>query len=640
MDRNQILSLAIINVNYNHNIDYYDHFVPFVKEALIILSVDTISANDVKKVIIDHFKIDIPINVVNTILRNKLVRQGYVNIKKNILVPDYNRLSDSDFKKIKRQILEKHEMLLTSIIKFSEEKYNKKVDESTTENALQLYLENHQLAILETSLSPSQFNNENPRFEKMEEMDYIISQYIIDAHNKGSVSFEYLIDIVKGIMLTNTLYYKNDITKVNMKFKGTEVYFDSTFLIYALGYAGEARQDPCLELIKMLRSNNAILRVFRHNIDEIIGILEWCKKNLTSSKTDNHGTVNHFLNKGYGPADIERIIYALENELEDKLHIKVNEGVAFDNYSYVISHEGLDKHLKENMTYRNEIARERDVQSISAIARLRRGKRSQDVENSRAVFITNNYTLAQHVKNYSFDEDNPRIIPPALHDSILTNLVWLKNPSNAPDLPRKRLVAQTFAASNPQEHLWSRYIETVGVLESTGSISEEDVVRLRYGQSAPYFLMEKTLGDDKAISIGTVQEILEEIRNEEKRSLDELNMIKDQEINELKKQNELVQQQIATTSQNLMSAANFISKWMTNILLFVVALIIAFIVYSIPYIQTIDFNPYLKNAILFTIIVGPTLLGMFNINLIPFKNKVHYLLNKWLISFLKNRTLS
>lgn len=102
--------------------------------------------------------------------------------------------------------------------------------------------------------------------------------------------------------------------------------------------------------------------------------------------------------------------------------------------------------------------------------------------------------MAQNVKNYFYDENNPRIIPPVLHDSVITNLMWLKNPSEAPDLPRQRLIAETFAATHPQEHLWKRYIEAVNIFESTNQgISQEDIVRLRYSQGAREILMEKTL---------------------------------------------------------------------------------------------------------------------------------------------------
>jgi hypothetical protein len=36
------------------------------------------------------------------------------------------------------------------------------------------------------------------------------------------------------------------------KFRGTEVYFDTLFLLNALGYGGEAQREPCIELLNLL----------------------------------------------------------------------------------------------------------------------------------------------------------------------------------------------------------------------------------------------------------------------------------------------------------------------------------------------------------------------------------------------------
>ncbi|MFD1708925.1 hypothetical protein ACFSCZ_19870 [Siminovitchia sediminis] len=627
MEEKRLVTFAIMNVHDSNNIDQFDQFVPFVKESLLRSSVDTISANDLKNKIFEHFKIDLPISVVNTILRRKLLPKKYVLNTDNILVPNYEKLQDSNFQEIKQKMMEKHEKLIGDIINYSNEKYNEKLEISETEEALESFLEKHQLVLLEASLNSTPATPSRIDEKKDEQIEYIISDFIRHAQNSYSVSFEYLIDILKGTMLTNALYFKEDLSTINMKFKATEIFFDSTFLIYALGYAGQARQEPCIELIDILRSNRAILKVFRHNIEEMIGILEYCKNNLTKRVHDPHGTINNFLDLGYSPADIDRIIFGIEKELNEQFRIKVVETVDYDEHDYVISHEDLDKQLKENMFYRNEFARDRDVQSVSAIMRLRRGLKPYHIEKSRALFVTNNFTFAQTVKKFFFNEEDPKRVPAVLHDSILTNLMWLKSPSKAPDLPRKRLIAETYAATQPSEHLWSRYIETVNIYERTKTVNEEDIVYLLYSQAAREMVMDITMGDAEIISIGTIKEILTERDNREQGRLDEVRMEKEQEITYLKEQLRLSEGQMATALEKQKNKTTVLAqkraKITTNTIFTVLSIVVGLAIYLNNFEMIKNTYPIISNVIIIGLVIIPTLLGFFNINLLPWKNKIN-----------------
>ena len=51
-------------------------------------------------------------------------------------------------------------------------------------------------------------------------------------------------------MLASAVYLEDP--QAARKFRNTKIYFDTTFLIYALSYAGEARQAPSKELLEVL----------------------------------------------------------------------------------------------------------------------------------------------------------------------------------------------------------------------------------------------------------------------------------------------------------------------------------------------------------------------------------------------------
>jgi hypothetical protein len=619
MGNQHLITYAMMSVNDSNDMDYFDSFVPFIKEALVKIGRETISSNELKNDIKDLFDLDLPINVVNTILRKRLRPKGYIKLVDRTYKPDFEKLQDSTFDEKRLILLEQHEKLICDFKAFASYSFNLEVKTEEAEMVLKKFIERHQLSLLDKFNNHQNIEQDGRKF--LEQVELVFSKFIRNSIENHLVNYKYLMNIVKGTLLTNLLYF-NDLSTVEMKFKGTEVFFDSTFIVYALGLAGQARQEPCLELINMLKESNAILRVFRHNIEEIIGILEWCKKNLASGASDFHGTIAHFNSMGYGPSEIERLIYALEGEIEGKLKVKIVNQVNFDDHQFVMDEAELTEQLKHNMKYTRMNALERDVQSVSAIMRLRKGKQSLHVENSRAVFITSNFTLANQVRTFFLNEDVPRLIPPVLHDTVITNLVWLKNPSKRPNLPEKCLIADCYAAAAPKEHLWNRYIETVKIYEKANELSREDLVLLRYSHGVREVLVDKTLGDEDAITIGTVQEILQEIKSKSERRVEEARTEKELEIISLKQELEKGQLEAAAAKEQqvlkLKEQARKKAERFTKVLAFLGLTILGIIIYYIPFIQ----SKWLKTILIVVFTIIPTILGIININAIPLINKL------------------
>jgi phospholipase C len=57
------INYAILMVNDQENKDYYDNFVPMVIESINRSPNEIISINEVQKDMINHFGLDIPLNV-------------------------------------------------------------------------------------------------------------------------------------------------------------------------------------------------------------------------------------------------------------------------------------------------------------------------------------------------------------------------------------------------------------------------------------------------------------------------------------------------------------------------------------------------------------------------------------------------
>jgi hypothetical protein len=90
--------------------------------------------------------------------------------------------------------------------------------------------------------------------------------------------------------------------------------------------------------------------------------------------------------------------------------------------------------------------------------------------------------------------------PLAVLDHHLATVAWLKRPLQAPDLPRKQIIADCYAALRPEGRLWARYLEEIEALRQRGELSNDHFVALRYSVDARRALMDTTLGDPEAIS--------------------------------------------------------------------------------------------------------------------------------------------
>jgi hypothetical protein len=131
------------------------------------------------------------------------------------------------------------------------------------------------------------------------------------------------------------------------------------------------------------------------------------------------------------------------------------------------------------------------------------------VENSKAIFVTTNNGLAKATRSFFQNDGTPGAVALCISDYALGNLLWLKNPTKAPDLPRRRLIADAMAAMEPPEALWNKYLVEIARLDQRGEVSPDDYLLLRHSVAAKATLMDLTIGDPAAFSQGTVAEVLE-----------------------------------------------------------------------------------------------------------------------------------
>ena len=93
-------------------------------------------------------------------------------------------------------------------------------------------------------------------------------------------------------------------------------------------------------------------------------------------------------------------------------------------------------------------------------------------------------------------------------DTDVATLMWLKTPRKAPDLPRKRIMADCYAALRPSDALWNRWLNEIDRTAKSGSYSDSQLDIMRYSPDAQRALMDMTFGAEEAVTDQTVDQVL------------------------------------------------------------------------------------------------------------------------------------
>ena len=512
MATSAIASLAILKVNWDQlGKDYIENFVPLIAECIRLSDEDVVSLPGLQEDVQTRFGLTLPQSIISSTL-SRARKRGYVTLQHHSYRREPAELAKLGFSRIQASVLAGHDSLLATLREFAHSRYALSWSEQQADAALLAFLEDHQLFITRASVRGTVLPDVDP---PSPDARYIVAAFAKHLQATGSSHFAFLETVAKGNMLANAVFLPEP-SQAQRNFHGTTVFLDTTFLIYALGYAGEIRQAPCLELINLLYETGAELRCFQHTLEEIRGALDACANRIIRGDlriTYGPGvpTFEYFLSRGYSASDLQILISKVDKSLKD-LRIRIEQKPAY-RQDFLIDEPGLTQRLSERMKYANERALVRDVDTISAIMRLRAGQTYFYVEDSRAVFVTTNTTLAREATLFLRGDDELYGVAPCLTDFSLTNLLWLKRPTSAPTLPRKRIIADCFAATQPDEQLWSKYLAEIDRLEQSKQISAEDYYVLRYSMEAKSSLMDLTRGQEEVFTRATVTEILAHVRD-------------------------------------------------------------------------------------------------------------------------------
>ena len=300
------------------------------------------------------------------------------------------------------------------------------------------------------------FNPQNLKFRNNDKLQFFIAKFIENQYANNTEVFKLLINIIEGLLLANVIYLQitpDNTTNLNK----LNCYFDTPFLLRIIGFKEKEDNLSALELVELLKEQNAKIKCFRHSFNEVQAIL---RNYIDNNIASENKTLEGLDVIDYSETELNELYLNLEDLFKDK-GIIIEDKPKYEKSKYEknkyedqIDEANLKKIIIDR--YKNkeikDIIIDNDIDSISAIMRLREGKRVQKFEDCNAIFITSNYDIRTATKQLL--KINEKIeISPVISDVDLTAIMWLRNLKDNPSLPKDKLIENARALLKPSSNI-------------------------------------------------------------------------------------------------------------------------------------------------------------------------------------------
>ena len=348
---------------------------------------------------------------------------------------------------------------------------------------------------------------------KEHEIDYYIGRYIFDNKKDNTIEYRDILDLVKGYFLKTVVYLQPENGNLlSVNYRNVDFYYDTPILLNILGYQSEEEKKAANLLHEQLKKQKANFCFFYHAETEMKNILSAYQHSLRSGEYTGR-TLEGLDRKKYTVSGVERLKDNWKSQLKNTFQIieknipayTVKENGTVDESEVLDEKELIASIRKRAKSYKQENI-ERDVDSILAIHRLRNNYVCENIENARAIFVTNNFDLANSVNYYYKRNVNKKAFPLVLTSAELSAMLWVKNGTST-DLPEKQLLNNAYAALQPMPELLNKLSEVLEQMKLEGKVTSEEVTALRTSHYVHRELWKETFGDENLTNENTIMEI-------------------------------------------------------------------------------------------------------------------------------------
>ena len=507
--RSALFGYAVLRANFDHNApSYLDNFSAFILDALAERHPDSSDEAVIGQKIRETFGFTIPDRVVGQLLRKltkakKVIAQegGSYHVEESAL-KGLVSLRES-MAKFESQQIELVTKFTNFVTKYHRQSFN--LIAADPGFYLHAFIEGHAAPLLRRGVT-GQPGHATPLGE-MQGPEYLVGAFVLHLEGHDAATFGYLINAVKGAILAGVLVVGPGDLRLSLNH--LTLVLDTPVLLSALGYQGTLPQRAAGQMLQLAHDLGARLECFGHTEKEISGVLDAAIVTLRRPERPPEGwsaVATHFASIGATPADIVIAQHRLRTDLQAlRLNIRSHTN---DYHRYGLDETLLEGLLERELPAQRLSTRRYDLQSISALHRLRKHNRPDTFERCGYVFVTDNSGLVVVARQI----DEGHHWPLVMLEGTVASLLWVRGPAIGEDLPRQQLLAAVYTGMQPASHLWMKYVEEIERLESRGTVNTDEAVVLRSRPEARDVLMDVTLGDTTMINAESMELIVDRVR--------------------------------------------------------------------------------------------------------------------------------
>jgi len=500
-----------VNAEEEHR-DYLDYLTPFIREQLAGGRVQPINETTLHAAIRSDYGLRIPRQTLALCLK-RLTRNGVVARNSDGEYAVAQKFETAEIAELRRKTSNSLRTLLGELIGFAKKAHQVEWSEEKATDALTEYLSIFGIECLKAYGQRTTLPRIVPaKKDKSYATKFIINSFIQTTQETAPDSFEAIIVLVKGHMLSNALLCP-DLAATANRFSNASVFVDTPFVLRLLHLGSEVSFEAAKETIDLIRQLHGRVAIFTHTATEVHGVIRACASHMDDPRARGP-LVREMRQRGVTAVDLLLLSSRLDHHYAE-LGIVRQETPRYVP-EFQIDENVLEQALDEDIKYFNPRALEHDINSIRSIYALRTGKHPTSVEDCIAILVTTNAALARASYYFGQQFESSREISPVITDFSLANVAWLKVPFAATELPKLEVMSLCYAALKPSDKLWKKYLITIDKLQKVGHITARDHSLLRHSLAVQKELMSMTLGAEEKLTDETIPQLLERVRAEYK----------------------------------------------------------------------------------------------------------------------------
>ena len=395
------------------------------------------------------------------------------------------------------------------------------LSEAQAETGFLGFLKSHDADILLATNAESVL----PRFPFTEEHVFLANAFISSLdRDGGSGTLDFVVELALGHALASTIMNWNMPDMVG-HMNGLYVYIDTPLVLQLMGLSVQPRVDAAREFLEVLRARGAVICVFEHVLEEAIDLVNGTKSWIgdPNFKPQFAGQTALFVvDNGWTVLQVEMSITGMDQLLEELSIHRVSAPAAMALKEHQISEQNLTdcivteyKQRVRGFNYQErQWTIQRDVWSIAAIHKLRKGRRSAQLGKTRHVFVTANVGLALASRHFEEAEGDftARTIPACITDTLAATIAWIEAPDLGRRMSTRRVIAQALVAVQPSQAMLTRLYTELESRRDAGTIDPAEYRALVADPLAREMLAQTTRNDPTRYNAQTTQEIIDEYR--------------------------------------------------------------------------------------------------------------------------------